>query len=172
MGYKRTICVDFDGVIHWYRQGWNEGAIYDEPTPGAIDWLREMTKDERFEVAIYSSRSKDDQGVDSMRRWLLRQGLEQEVVQEILFPTKKPAAWLTIDDRCFEFRGLFPTVDYLLGYTPWMKVHEADQVKSDLEFLRALARDQIGVGQERAGNLTAKRLEKIADRLEGLDANA
>ena len=37
------------------------------------------------------------------------------------FPTKKPAAFLTIDDRCFCFEGHFPTLGDIDDFVPWNK---------------------------------------------------
>jgi hypothetical protein len=37
-----TIAVDFDGVIHAYSRGWDDGSIYDPPLPGALDGLRHL----------------------------------------------------------------------------------------------------------------------------------
>ena len=31
---KKTIVFDFDGVIHRYSKGWQDGNIYDKPTKG------------------------------------------------------------------------------------------------------------------------------------------
>jgi hypothetical protein len=37
-----TIAVDFDGVIHAYSRGWDNGTIYDPPLPRAIEGLRAL----------------------------------------------------------------------------------------------------------------------------------
>ena len=39
----------------------------------------------------------------------------------ITFPKDKPAAFLTIDDRCFLFEGAFPDPRSLLSFKPWNK---------------------------------------------------
>ena len=41
--------------------------------------------------------------------------------REIKFPKSKPAAFLTIDDRCFCFKGIFPDTAELLKFLPWNK---------------------------------------------------
>lgn len=115
--FKKTICVDFDGVIHWYRKGWQGGEIYDEPVPGAIEWLNKLMSKEYFEVAIYSSRSKDKELLIKMKDWLKDHGAGSL----LSFPTQKPAAWLTIDDRAICFEGEFPSVESINNFKPWNK---------------------------------------------------
>jgi hypothetical protein len=44
-----TVGVDFDGV------GWQDGSIYDEPVPGALEALRALL--ETYAVFIFTSRS-------------------------------------------------------------------------------------------------------------------
>lgn len=49
-----TIAVDFDGVIHRYSKGWQDGTIYDDPMLGAISGLNELMR--RDAVFIHTSR--------------------------------------------------------------------------------------------------------------------
>lgn len=55
---KQTICVDFDGVIHAYSKGWQDGSIYDGLVPGAIQAIKALLKD--YKVIIHSTRSETD----------------------------------------------------------------------------------------------------------------
>jgi len=37
------------------------------------------------------------------------------------WPTEKPAAMVTIDDRALTFDGTWPTIDVLKAFKPWNK---------------------------------------------------
>jgi len=116
-----TILVDFDGVLHSYTSGW-EGAdvISDPPVPGAIEWLWGIGgPDSGFEVCIYSSRSRQEGGIQAMKDWLREHGLDEDTLGRISFPTQKPAAFLTIDDRAICFEGRFPTLKEIANFKPW-----------------------------------------------------
>lgn len=128
--FKPTICIDFDGVIHSYEKGWQDGVIYGTVVPGFFEWVERVR--DRFKLVIYSSRSKDDGGVIAMGVWLHEQrnrwisdGGKRDPVEtlEIEFAHEKPAAWLTIDDRAVCFRGdwtapeLAP--DAMRSFKPW-----------------------------------------------------
>lgn len=129
------ICVDFDGVIHSYRSGWKGvSVIPDDPVPGAIEWLMEhlpvpdavcamAPRHEGPEVQIYSSRSKSWFGRRAMKKWLIKHGLDRAYITEdiLKFPIKKPAAYLTIDDRAICFDGTFPTKEQMMSFKPWYK---------------------------------------------------
>jgi hypothetical protein len=118
----RIICVDFDGVIHGYQSGW-QGAleIPDPPVPDALDWLTSMVSDSRFKICIYSSRSKEGGAIEAMRTWFRSHGMSEETLAGLSFPTQKPAAVMTIDDRAFCFAGTFPTKQWLIDFQPWNK---------------------------------------------------
>lgn len=49
-----TVAIDFDGPIHRYSRGWQDGSIYDEPSPGAWDAIARIQR--RHAVFIFTSR--------------------------------------------------------------------------------------------------------------------
>ena len=116
---KPILCLDFDGVIHSYTSGWKgPDVIPDPPVPGAIAFIKEAL--EHFDVQIYSSRSKYPRAIDAMKTWLCEHGLNLSGLG-VQFPTEKPPAFLTIDDRAMRFEGVFPNPKDLLDSKPWNK---------------------------------------------------
>ncbi|MDX5569832.1 hypothetical protein PYK79_50090 [Streptomyces sp. ID05-04B] len=71
-----TIAVDFDGVIHAYTQGWQDGTIYDAPVPGALDGLRALM--DQHAVFIFTTRQPAQ-----VMPWLEAHGFD-----------------VTVDERC------------------------------------------------------------------------
>jgi hypothetical protein len=51
---RYTIALDFDGVIHKYSKGWNDGTCYDEPFDGVFEAIEGLLKD--YNVFILSTR--------------------------------------------------------------------------------------------------------------------
>lgn len=119
---KKILCMDFDGVIHSYKSGWKGPCeIPDPPVPGAFDWLIGAVASNKFEIYIYSSRSKEAGAIVAMMSWFARWGLPDEVLKQFQFPTQKPAAHMTIDDRAFCFAGVWPALDWVENFKPWNK---------------------------------------------------
>lgn len=130
--FTPILCIDFDGVIHSYEKGWQNGVIYGSVVPGFFEWAENAAKS--FELVIYSSRSKSEEGVMEMALWLTEQrklwresgGLtETDAPLAFKFAHEKPAAWLTIDDRAIRFDGKWDAAelspDALLAFKPWMQ---------------------------------------------------
>ena len=129
---KPILCLDFDGVIHSYTSGW-KGAdvIPDPPVPGALQFI--VAAMEHFRVAIFSSRSNQSGGLTAMLEWLgywsvdpvhgMADGFDHAAWSAIEWPTEKPPAFLTIDDRAMEFNGDWTSYDpkHLLTFKPWNK---------------------------------------------------
>lgn len=131
---KPILCLDFDGVLHSYTSGWmGAHIIADDPVPGAMEFI--MRARDSFSVHIFSSRSNQSGGLAAMRGWLMvhllaasREGggpvdfgseTVAEVIDTITFPTEKPPALVTIDDRAITFDGTWPEIDALLTFKPW-----------------------------------------------------
>jgi len=112
------LSVDFDGVLHRFNSGWQGGhVIPDPPVPGAMEFLTHAV--EVFHVAIFSSRSSEEGGVDAMRAWLARWGCPSATLAKLHFPTYKPAAHVSLDDRGWRFDGAWPALEELRRFAPW-----------------------------------------------------
>jgi len=111
-----TLVLDFDGVIHDYREGWKNGEIYGQVTDGFIEWAAEAKK--FFRLMVFSSRSDSHKGIQPMKDWLKLQIISNHWdrdgenkprldidIADFEFPIRKPAAFVTIDDRALTFRG-------------------------------------------------------------------
>jgi hypothetical protein len=125
MSDKKTICLDFDGVIHKYTSPWaGTRTIPDPPVPGAFKFIR-AAQEAGWTVAILSTRSGEAGGIGAMRNWLAKHGLEPSEISAIDFPTTKPRAKIYIDDRGYYFRGRFPSIKWVEGFQPWHRTTKA-----------------------------------------------
>lgn len=129
------LCLDFDGVLHSYTSGWKgANVIPDPPVPGAVDFIEAVQS--KFEIYIYSSRSHQPGGIDAMKEWLFKSICEERDIDSedafynlvftfvnslIKWPTEKPPAMITIDDRAICFTGEWPDLEELLNFKPWNK---------------------------------------------------
>jgi hypothetical protein len=111
---KKTIALDFDGVIHKYTTPWTSPEeIPDGPVSGALDAVKEYLEND-LEVIIFSTRANTAGGIIAILTWLEKHG----------FPTlqvtaEKPRALVYVDDRGFHFGGVFPAVSYVKNFKPW-----------------------------------------------------
>jgi hypothetical protein len=127
---KPILCIDFDGVIHTYTTKWKGPTeIPDPPVKGVFQWLNRAT--EFWTLNVYSSRSSQPGGIAAMKRYIRHFAamelpdpeLHEQLMAKIEFPSHKPAAFLTIDDRVICFDGNWASLDPedLLNFKPWNK---------------------------------------------------
>jgi hypothetical protein len=125
---KPILVLDFDGCLHSYSSGWKGASVIpDPPVPGAMRFVAEAVN--HFTVQIFSSRSGDPDGISAMQAYMVRnlvaefQGDGLDIAELIGYPTVKPAAFLTIDDRAILFDGNWSALDpkALLKFKPWNK---------------------------------------------------
>lgn len=119
--YKPLLSLDFDGVLHWYRNGFKGNTVIDdEPVPGAVEFVQ--TASQYFRIVIYSSRSSAPGGIEAMQKWMQKHGFP-----EVKFATDKPKAFLTIDDRAIQFTGTWLDPEKLLDFKPWNKKDQEEE---------------------------------------------
>ena len=123
---KQTIWLDFDGVIHSYKSGWQGVTVIpDEPIPYAFAYLKLYL--EYFNVAIFSARNHQKGGIEAMKKWFIKHGFQENYIQSdtnkegIYFPLHKPCAILGLDDNVKRFTGLFPSIDEIKNLESWTK---------------------------------------------------
>jgi hypothetical protein len=88
---------------------------------------------EHFRVAVFSSRTNQPGGLLAMQDWFSNyftqywrnHASQSEIDAKIAlieWPTDKPSAFLTIDDRAITFDGTWPSYDKLKKFKPWNKL--------------------------------------------------
>lgn len=92
----KTIAVDFDGVIHAYSRGWEDGVIYDNPKPHALESIIKLSKE--YKIVVFTARDH----LVPVRDWLREQGFEP-YIEEVT--NLKPKAMVYIDDRAIHFNN-------------------------------------------------------------------
>jgi hypothetical protein len=96
---RRTICLDFDGVVHSYLSGWHGDAVIPDPPIHRVDQaIARLRKD--FRVVIYSARCRNQEGVQAIEDWLAKNEIEVDDVCK-----DKPPAHVYVDDRAVRFTG-------------------------------------------------------------------
>ena len=97
---KKTVCVDFDGVLNNYKGYAGEAELY-EPMIGAREFLLKLSKE--YKVVIFSTRASSQKIWEWLREYNLRQYCSD--VTNI-----KPVAVAYIDDRAIRFEGNYSKV--------------------------------------------------------------
>ena len=110
-----SVIIDFDGTI--YAGEFDEKSIIGNPVItnlgcSSIVYIRKLHK-EGIPIKIFSCRNTQIDGVKLMKAWLRGNGLEEEIIHSIEFPTHKPYG-IYIDDNCalaLKYGVYFPTID-------------------------------------------------------------
>lgn len=108
MSARKTIALDFDGVIHSYVRGWTGPVPSDPPVPGARAAIAKLR--ETYRVVIFTCRALTQDGIIGIRAWLGQHGIEVDEVTAI-----KPHAMLYVDDRGMRFTGSWENVLRVAG---------------------------------------------------------
>lgn len=91
---KPTVALDFDGVLHTYSRGWEDGTIYDVPVEGSVEAINILRM--YFDFVIFTCRRPLDDVEDWVKKYY-----------GFFIPATnaKPVADMYIDDRGYRFEG-------------------------------------------------------------------
>lgn len=104
---KKRIMIDFDGVIHSYDNGWQNGKIYGKVINGtkeAINYLR----DKGYEIVIFTTRASESHNINPKSKELisdLENWLKQNNIYFDKITSEKIGAVVYIDDRAIRFEN-------------------------------------------------------------------
>lgn len=117
----KTIAIDFDGVIHSYENGWQDGSIYGNLIPHT-EAAFETIIDEGYNICIMSSRDRRQ-----ILEWMQVKmpNFKYELVEgvfhngkEIGISNAKVAAAAYIDDRALKFRNWDQAIHEIKNLVP------------------------------------------------------
>jgi len=123
-GQKPILCLDFDGVIHSYKSGWQGATVIpDPPVPGVFEWMEAALV--YFDIHIFSSRSDTAEGRLAIQDYIGRHA-KGTLASRLIYAESKPHAFLSIDDRAIQFSGRWSDLQYdpekLRKFEPWYKL--------------------------------------------------
>lgn len=111
----RQLGIDFDGVIHGNSKGFYDGTIYDDPLPGSIEAIKELSK--KWDIVIYTAKAKLDRplvqgktGTQLVWEWLKKYDIDT-CVKDVT--AEKPRAVIYIDDKGYRFETWDKTFEEL-----------------------------------------------------------
>jgi 5'(3')-deoxyribonucleotidase len=104
---KRTVALDFDGVLHPYTEGWVGPIPADEPpTSGSLEYVQQHA--DEYVFVVFSTRCDSPEGLKGTCAWLERWGFMPYIAE---VTCTKPKAVAYVDDRAVPFVGSWDDVD-------------------------------------------------------------
>lgn len=117
---QKTICIDIDGTLCSYENGWQGDEILGDMLPDAVGVVNKL-HDEGWLVIIFSTRNNKD----FLSNHFKEQGLKFDYINEN--PNQpdnakggKPIADVYVDDRAIQFTGDWKdTYNKIKDFKPW-----------------------------------------------------
>ena len=106
----KTIAIDFDGVIHQYSNGWQDGEIYDLPVTNAFHTIVKLQL-KGYKIVIFTARPEEQH--EKISKWLALWSIKANIyLNDITITNIKPRAVAYIDDRAIRFTSWKDILNY------------------------------------------------------------
>jgi hypothetical protein len=143
--YKPTICIDVDGVIADYSQGFKGPKVIGAPLPGAREFL-ERLREAGWKIVIFTTR-----GNDVMEQYMEQHSLYYDEINDNSSlrgeNPGKPIAAVYLDDRGIRFNGDFDQAfEQIMNFKVWY-----EEPRRQFSFSRALKKLKAGKRLARRG---------------------
>lgn len=118
----KTICIDFDGVIASYQDGWEGTDKFGTMVPGTDNALK-VLKEEGYTIIIFTCRKV----TEALKKYLKENNITYDYINENPNEPEgtnkgKPIADIYVDDRAVCFRGNWKwTLQDIAYFEPWEK---------------------------------------------------
>lgn len=118
----KTICIDFDGVIHDYSRGWQGVDVFDKPLQGAIEGTARLRLN-GWTIIIFTTRND----TPALRKWLEESHITYDYINYNPNQPKgsekgKLIADVYLDDRGICFNGNWDeAVNEVLDFKAWQQ---------------------------------------------------
>lgn len=120
---KRTICIDFDGVLHDYSEGFKGKDVFGDMLPNA-DKGTQLLKKKGWTIIIYTTRPK----TAKLEKWLKDHKIAYDYINENPNQPEdskggKLIADIYLDDRGMRFNGQWSEwlMEEIAGFQPWQE---------------------------------------------------
>lgn len=116
----KTVCIDFDGVIHDYSKGWQGVDVFDKPIEGAAKGTM-FLKSKGWTIIIFTTRND----TPALREFLDNNHIHYDYINYNPNQPKgsekgKLIADVYLDDRGVRFNGDWATaVNQIINFVPW-----------------------------------------------------
>lgn len=132
-----NVVIDFDGVLHNYQKWDGIDVINDGPIKKCLDAATDYL-DTKLTVNIFSSRSREPEGIAAIKKALIDWGYER-LAREALFPDHKVPAMVYIDDRGLTCNGSLPDAELVKTFVPWNKWHTLNKNRLTKQYALRMA---------------------------------
>lgn len=132
---NKTICIDFDGVIHDYSKGYEGKNVFGEMIKGA-DTATKVLKKKGWTIIIFTTRPDSD----ALRKWLKDHDVTFDYINENpdqpgdSGDKSKLIADIYLDDRAICFRGQWDwAINDISSFIPWQEREKKEDSEQIME---------------------------------------